>query len=239
MGPIVPMIEVGDVGVLCWVQQYSQEGWVPTVSGLSTATNGNGTTTTTTTTLTGSNTAALQQRRRRRIRLETRGSVRFQITNILHDGYGGGNYQRSARTSIASSPSLPFILVEAKLYLDEMTTAQTPSSSSSSLSLLDKGRRKGTRGDHTLQEVMSLLQQVTERLGPEICFTATQCIELAESTAKALGMDASRLQAEIASFALASVVSRESSTRERLHLLRNKDLKERIRVLKKLMGYSH
>jgi Lon protease-like protein len=59
IGPIVPMLSEGDVGVLCLVEN-SQEGLIPTRGG----------------------------EERRRIRLQARGAVRFEVTRILHNGCG-------------------------------------------------------------------------------------------------------------------------------------------------------
>jgi hypothetical protein len=61
-GPIVPMVEPGDVGVLCLVQR-SAVGDIPTVGG---------------------------EEMRRRIRLEAVAVGRFVIDRVLHSGYGGG-----------------------------------------------------------------------------------------------------------------------------------------------------
>lgn len=74
-GPIVPLFERGDSGVLFLVQD-SEDGMVPTRGG----------------TL------------RRRIRLVTRGSVRFQIEDVLQNGY-----------------DTSFILVDGNVYLDQQT----------------------------------------------------------------------------------------------------------------------
>ena len=71
-GPIVPLFERGDVGVLFFVQD-SEEAMIPTRGGIP----------------------------RRRIRLVAKGSVRFQIEEILQNGY-----------------DTSFILVDASLYMD-------------------------------------------------------------------------------------------------------------------------
>jgi hypothetical protein len=61
-GPIVPMMEPGDVGCLCCVLD-SEEAFIPTVGGTP----------------------------RRRIRLTGRGAVSLRINRILCNGYGGGD----------------------------------------------------------------------------------------------------------------------------------------------------
>ena len=61
MGPIVPMIRTGDIGVIFPVEHY-EEGMIPT----------------------------LGMDRRRRIRIVGTGVARFCIEKILHNGYGGG-----------------------------------------------------------------------------------------------------------------------------------------------------
>lgn len=58
-GPVVPMVEAGDIGVLC-VLDESEEAAIPTLGGCTT---------------------------RRRIKLEATAATRFQIHRILHNGY--------------------------------------------------------------------------------------------------------------------------------------------------------
>jgi Lon protease-like protein len=61
-GPIVPMIERGDTGVLCCVID-SEESMIPTVGG----------------------------ELRHRVRLNAIGAARFRVRTILQDGFGGGS----------------------------------------------------------------------------------------------------------------------------------------------------
>lgn len=72
-GPIVPLLERGNLGVLFLVQD-SEEGMIPTRGGIP----------------------------RRRIRLVARGAVRFQIQEILQNGY-----------------DTSFIMADTELYLDQ------------------------------------------------------------------------------------------------------------------------
>lgn len=62
MGPIVPMVTPGQIGVVCWVHDYSVAN-IPTVGG---------------------------ELQRRRIRLNLIATQRFEVQRILHNGYGGG-----------------------------------------------------------------------------------------------------------------------------------------------------
>lgn len=93
MGPIVPMITPGQIGVVCWVHDHS-EAHVPTVGG---------------------------DQLRRRIRLNLIATHRFQIQRVLHNGFGGGfvaEKKGSNNEGPTTSAALPFILVEAQLIRD-------------------------------------------------------------------------------------------------------------------------
>jgi hypothetical protein len=87
--PVVPMLDIGDFGVLCLVHDWF-EGKVPTGSG----------------------------DLRRRIRLNAIGIGRFRIENILHDGTGSTTSFPIGPTTDDASKSLPFILVEASFVFD-------------------------------------------------------------------------------------------------------------------------
>jgi Lon protease-like protein len=91
-GPIVPMIEPGDIGVLCVLVDLdntgdeTNEAEIPTVGGTT----------------------------RRRIRLEATAAARFQIHRVLHNGFGG--------SKTMNEDPLPFILVEAKVVVDHSSS---------------------------------------------------------------------------------------------------------------------
>lgn len=90
-GPIVPMFEKGDVGVVFAVTN-SQENMIPTTGG---------------------------QELRRRIRLEARGTVRFQVQDIVQAGYDDG--------------SCPYIVVQGSLYEDSDSDWEDTSESDDTL----------------------------------------------------------------------------------------------------------
>lgn len=83
-GPIVPMVEPGDIGSVCTVL-YDEEGLVPV-----SRTNDDGS-------------------RQRRIKLKALTIGRFRTEKVLHNGYGGGSMCGGDN----KVQPLPFILVEA------------------------------------------------------------------------------------------------------------------------------
>jgi Lon protease-like protein len=80
--PVVPILEPGDIGVLCQVTE-SEDRMIATVGGQA----------------------------RRRIRLQAQGLARFQVLQVVHNGYA------------TIDGSLPFIVVQAELYQDELHRA--------------------------------------------------------------------------------------------------------------------
>jgi Lon protease-like protein len=153
-GPIVPLLQIGDVGVI-FVVTHSQEDMIPTVGGQG----------------------------RRRIRLEAIGTARFQIQEILCNGYQRG-----------LDENLPYIVVHAQLYTE------------------------------TIQEGGNTVS----RLIPpdmEICFD-----NLTQRVKMALGSHVSvySLNAELASFVLASARQADAEIEGRLKVLRLQSIMERI-----------
>jgi len=86
--PIVPMVTPGQVGVVCWVHQHCADD-IPTVGG---------------------------EVVRPRIRLELIALRRFEITKVLHNGFGGGC---AVDESNENETPLPFILAETQLIQDD------------------------------------------------------------------------------------------------------------------------
>jgi len=91
--PIVPMVTPGQVGVVCWVHQHSADD-IPTVGGKAV---------------------------RPRIRLELVALQRFEITKVLHNGFGGGCAVVADDEGENNETPLPFILAETKLIHDDDT----------------------------------------------------------------------------------------------------------------------
>jgi Lon protease-like protein len=93
-GPVVPILSVGDVGTVFYVQE-SEEGMIPTADSSFT---------------------------RRRIRLNAMGVGRFRIENILHDGTYLSPQEMTAEDDNRGGP-LPFILVEASWIQDNKSSS--------------------------------------------------------------------------------------------------------------------
>ena len=110
-GPIVPMLNVGDVGVVCVVQKYQDDKFVP-ISKESTSAN------------TTSMSPGTLPFTRRRIKLQAMAVTRFRIERILHTGVGdvaasvGQTATSTTSLSSSSSPPLPFIVVETSWFHD-------------------------------------------------------------------------------------------------------------------------
>ncbi|GAX15129.1 hypothetical protein FisN_12Lh175 [Fistulifera solaris] len=119
-GPIVPLFEPGDVGVIFLVLN-SEEGMIPTRGGIP----------------------------RRRIRLVARGSVRFQIEEILKNGY-----------------DTSFILVDGNVFLDEPTVDEGICSQD----FVDWARKvqaalnMDTNLEHSLAAELTSFDKVSQRL---------------------------------------------------------------------------
>jgi hypothetical protein len=180
MGKIVPILQRGDVGVVCLLE-HSEECLIPKQEGASP---------------------------RRQIRLVGTGAGRFQIQRILHNGYGDN--------------SLPFIVVEAILLNDDrspfvsdedrfnlesnlwdkainMNTdrrSSPPPNRNSDEESLDKGSLMDCSGD------------LVERLVAKLYRTTFTEQALEEK------------KAELRSFALASALLSDSSSKDRLEMLR-------------------
>jgi hypothetical protein len=103
-GPIVPMIQTGDIGVLFSVETF-QDSMVPTMGGIE---------------------------QRRRIRIQGTGMIRFQVQEILSNGweeYHNDTDHKKKRSS------LPFILAKVTLYTDILPSPTSVMDSKRSLTV--------------------------------------------------------------------------------------------------------
>jgi hypothetical protein len=182
VGDIVPMIEPGDIGVIC-VLDDSEDALIPT-QGASP---------------------------RRRIRLVGTGAGRFQIQRILHNGYGDG--------------SLPFIVVEAILLSDD----HSPFANNEELVNLERNLKDKAikmKADSNDEESLDnkgfctdFSEDLVERLIAKLYRTTPTDRMLEE------------MKAELKSFSVASALMSDSSSKDRLEMLRISSTRGRLSVL--------
>ena len=102
------MLTVGDVGVVCVVQTFQDDKYVPISKATASERNNSSNNP-------NASTGGLLPFTRRRIKLQAIAVTRFRIERILHAGVGdvSGELVVASPVSLSSSPPLPFIVVEA------------------------------------------------------------------------------------------------------------------------------
>jgi Lon protease-like protein len=158
---------------------------------------------------------------RRQIRLVGRGAGRFQIQRILHDGYGDDSLPFIvAEAMLLNDDHFPFVSDEDRLYLEsnlwdkalKMNTdrrSSPPSNRNDDEESLDN---KGFRVDCSSDLVERLVAKLPYRTA------------LTEQTLE-------EMKAELRSFALASALPPDSSSKDRLEMLRLCSARSRLIVL--------
>jgi Lon protease-like protein len=156
---------------------------------------------------------------RRQIRLVGRGAARFQIQRILHNGYG--------------DDSLPFIIAEAMLLHDDHSPfASDKDRLSLESNLWDKAIKMNTESSSTPSDrnndesinnkafLMEDFDGLVEGLVAKLPYREA----LTEKTLE-------EMKAELRSYALASVLIPDSSSKDRLEILRMCSARSRLNVL--------
>jgi Lon protease-like protein len=205
VGPIVPMLDVGDIGTLCHVQA-SEEGLVPSIDGTV---------------------------MRRRIRLNALAIGRFRIEKVLHDGCGGGSSEEFAEggpppflvvkaSLVRDSNVLPLLSEEeAKQFQqleEQVRLLATQQRKSQLLDAIKDDTSNSLSDEYSSSPVDDRDVAQTSNL-----MTANDVLELTES----LGIKDQRQ--EILSFAAASTLrTLEQSANDMLSLLRMESTVERL-----------
>jgi Lon protease-like protein len=191
MGKIVPMIQPGDIGVVC-VLEESEDGLV--------------------------------QRQgappRRQIRLVGTGAGRFQIQKILHNGYG--------------EDSLPFIVVEAILLNDSHSASGSDEDRLNlERNLWDKAIKMKTDKRSSSPSNRNNDEKSLESKGSFVECSGDLVEGLVAKLYRATLTEQTReeMKAELSSFALASALISDSSSKDRLEMLRMCSARSRLSVL--------
>jgi hypothetical protein len=177
-GPIVPVVSEGDIGVVCLLDD-SEEGLILTVGG----------------------------EPRRRIRLVSHGAVRFQVTEIIHNGFDEGD----------------FILVESKILVDD----------TSPVSLLNE---LTTSIQESIAQRLSFDGMSDQEDEDGSIMSAEQCHMLASKASEMLQLNLAPLEVEIVSFALAAAVLPQSASKDRLASIRSCKTERRVELIQEWLA---